>query len=102
MLRKLALKCLGLYRICDAVKEKRSYLLKKRDRSRLDSTFAGDIIEEFHPQQQLRLDYTPNLDQKVVPTLEDFLTTNDDDLSNIIDNFLDYYAVICFLLLAIN
>lgn len=90
MSQKLAFKCLGPYRICDAVKEKGSYLLEERDGSRLDSTFAGDIIKEFHPRQQLCLDYAPNLDREVVPTLEDFLTTNDDDLSDVLDDFLDY------------
>ena len=80
MSQRLAFKWLGPYRIRDAVKEKGTYLLEELDRSHLAGTFAGDRLKKFHPRQQLRLNHTPELDQEVVPTLEDFLATDDDNL----------------------
>lgn len=65
-------------------------MLEELGGSRLAGTFAGDRLKKCHPRQQFRLDYASNLDQEVVPTLEDFLTTNDDDLSDVPDDFLDY------------
>lgn len=35
----------------------------------------------------LRLDYTPNLNQKIVPNLKDFLTANNSDFFNMPNNF---------------
>lgn len=89
MSRKLAFKWLGPYRIYNAVNEKGTYLLKELDGLRLAGTFSGDRFKKFHPRQQLCLNYAPNLDQEVVPTLEDFLATNDDDLSDVPDDFHD-------------
>lgn len=48
MSRKLFFKWLGPYRICNAVKDKKTYMLKKLDESRLAGTFAGDRIKKFH------------------------------------------------------
>ena len=90
MLQKLAFKWLGPYKIYNAVEGKGMYMLEELDGSHLAGTFAGDRLKKFHPRQQLRLDGTPDLDQEVVPTLEDFLATDDGDLSNVPDNFADY------------
>ena len=88
MSQKLAFKWLGPYRIHDAVKEKGTYLLEELDGSRLAGTFAGDRLKKFHPRQQLRLDRAPDLDQEVVPTLENFLA-DDSDLSDVPDDVFD-------------
>ena len=88
MSQKLAFQWLGPYRIYHAVEEKRTYLLEL-DGSRLAGTFAGDRLKKFHPRQRLHLDHTPDLDQEVVPTLEDFLAADDDNLSDIPDDFSD-------------
>ena len=89
MLQKLAFKWLGPYRIYNAVEGKGTYMLEELDGSHLAGTFAGDRLKKFHPRQRLRLDGTPNLDQEMVPTLEDFLATDDSDLSDVPDNFAD-------------
>lgn len=64
-------------------------MLEELDGSRLAGTFAGDRIKKFHPRQRLRLNHTLDLVQKVVPTLEDFLAVDDDNLSEIPDDFSD-------------
>lgn len=87
MSRKLSFRLLGPYRICDAVKEKGTYMLEELDGSRLAGTFAGDRLKKFHPRQCLHLDHTPDLDQEILPNLEDFLAANDDNFSGIPDNF---------------
>ena len=71
------------------MKEKGTYLLEELDGSRLAGTFAGDRLKKFHPRQQLRLDRAPDLDQEVVPTLEDFLA-DDSDLSDVPDDVFDF------------
>lgn len=57
------------------------------------STFASNHVKKFHLQHQLCLDGTPDLDQKVVPTLEDFFATDDSDFPNVSNNFAEDYAV---------
>lgn len=49
MLQKLLFKWLGPYRIHNAVKEKRTHLLKELDRSYLADTFTSDRLKKFHP-----------------------------------------------------
>lgn len=90
MSQKLAFKWLGPYRIYNTVEEKGTYMLEELDGSRLAGTFAGDRLKKFHPRQRLHLDHTPDLDQEVVPTLEDFLAADDDNLSDVPDDFLEY------------
>lgn len=53
MSRKFAFKWLGLYQICDLVKDKGIYILEELDGSRLASIFAGDRLKKFHPRQRL-------------------------------------------------
>lgn len=89
MSRKLAFKLLGPYRIYNAVKEKGTYMLEELDGLRLAGTFAGECLKEFHPRQRLHLDHIPDLDQEVVPTLEDFLAAEDGSLSDVPDDFSD-------------
>ena len=89
MSQKLAFKWLGPYRIYHAVEGKETYMLEELDGSRLAGTFAGDRLKKFHPRQRLRLDRTPDLDQEIVPNLEDFLAADDGDLSDVLDNFAD-------------
>ena len=69
MSRKLSFEWLGPYRICDAIKDKSTYILEELDRSQLAGTFADDKLKKFHPRQQLQLDHAPNLDHKEIPTL---------------------------------
>lgn len=71
------------------VEGKGTYMLEELDGSRLASTFARDRIKKFHLRQRLCFDHTPNLDQEVVPTLEDFLAADDDNLSKIPDDLSD-------------
>lgn len=52
-------------------------------------TFAGDRLKKFYSSQQLQLQRTLHLDREVVPTLEDCLADNDDELSDVSDNFYD-------------
>lgn len=42
-------------------------------------TCTDDRLKKFHPCQQLRLDRAPDLDQEVIPTLEDFLADGSDN-----------------------
>ena len=87
MSRKLSFKWLGPYRICDAIKDKGTYILEELDGSQLAGTFAGDRLKKFHPRQQLQLDHAPNLDHEEIPTLDDFLIgDSDSDLSDVPDN----------------
>lgn len=90
MSQKLAFKWLGPYRIYNAVEGKETYMLEKLDGSHLAGTLVGDRLKKFHSRQQLRLDGTPDLVQEVMPTLEDFLATDDGNLSNVPDNFADH------------
>ena len=78
MSRKLSFKCLGLYRICNAVKDKGTYMLEELDRSRRAGNFAGDRLKKFHPCQRLQLDHAPNLNNEEIPTLDDFLAGDSD------------------------
>lgn len=89
MSRKLSFKWLGPYRICDAVKDKGTYVLEELDGSRLAGTFAGDRFKKFHPRQRLQLDHAPDLDREEIPTLDNFLAgDSDSDLSDALDDFL--------------
>ena len=98
ILQKLAFKWLGSYGIYNVVEGKGTYMLEELDRSHLAGTFARNRLKKFHPCQQLHLYHTPNLDQEVVPTLEDFLAADNGNLSKISDNFSDWIATIsCFL-----
>ena len=88
MSRKLSFKWLGPYRICDAVKDKGTYMLEELDGSRLAGTFAGDRLKKFHPRQRLQLDHAPNLDHEEIPTLSNFLAgDSDSELSEAPDDF---------------
>ncbi len=89
MSQKLAFEWLGPYRIYNTVEGKGTYMLEELDGSHLAGTFAGNRLKKFHPRQRLHLDHIPNLDQEVVPTLEDFLATDDDNLSDVPDYFSD-------------
>ncbi len=87
MSRKLSFKWLGPYRICDAIKDKDTYILEELDGLRLAGTFAGDRLKKFHPCQRHQLDHAPNLDHKEIPTLNDFLSDDSDsDLSDASDD----------------
>ena len=89
MSRKLFFRWLRPYRICNAVKDKGTYMLEELDGSRLAGTFAGDRLNKFHPRQRLHLDHTPNLDLEEILNLEDFLAgDSDSELSDGPDNFL--------------
>lgn len=55
MSQKLLFKWLGLYMICDIVKNKGIYILKELDRLCLASTFAYDRPIKFHSCQALCL-----------------------------------------------
>lgn len=89
MLQKLAFNWLGSYKIYHTVERKRTYMLKELDGLRLASTFADDCLKKFYLQQRLRLNHTPNLDHEMVPNLENFLAVDDNDLSNMPNNFAD-------------
>lgn len=77
MLQKRAFKWLGPYGIY-VVERKGTYMLGELDGSRLVSAFAGDHLKKFHPRQPLCLDCTPDIDQEVVLTIEDFLASNEE------------------------
>lgn len=85
--QKLFFKWLGLYQICNAIKNKGIYTLEKLDRLQLFSTFIGNRIKKFYPCQQFKLNYTPNLNNKEILTLNNFLTDSNSKLSNLSDNF---------------
>ena len=84
MFRKLSFKWLGPYRICDAIKDKGTYIIEELDGSRLAGTFAGDRLKKFHPRQ---LDHAPNLNNEEIPTLDDFLADSDSELSDAPDDY---------------
>lgn len=85
---KLSLKWLEPYRICDVVKDKGTYMLEELDGLRLASTFAGDRLKKFHPQQRLYLDHVPDLDLEEIPTLDDLIAgDSDSDFSEAPDGF---------------
>ncbi len=87
MSRKLSFKWLGPYRICDAIKDRGTYIVEELDGSRLAGTFAVDRLKKFHPRQRLQLDHAPNLDHEEILTLNDFLAgDSDSDLSDAPDN----------------
>ena len=87
MSRKLSFKWLGPYRICDAVKDKGTYMLEELDGSRLSGTFAGDRLKRFHPRQRLHLDHAPDLDLEELPKLDDFfLSDSNSDLFDVPDD----------------
>lgn len=93
MSQKLAFKWLGPYRIYNAVERKKTYMLKELNGSHLASIFAGNRLKKFHSQQQLCLNSTLELDQEVMPTLEDFLATDDSNLSDVLDNFANHQII---------
>lgn len=79
---KLSFKWLGLYRICNAVKNKGTYIFEELNKSRLFGTFADDRLKSFYPWQRLHLDHASNLD--------DFLLSNgNNNLSDVPDNLPD-------------
>ena len=85
---KLSFKWLGPYQICNAVKDKGTYILKELNRLRLAGIFAGNRLKKFHPRQQLQLDHAPNLDHEKIPILDDFLAgDSDSELSDTFDNY---------------
>lgn len=90
MLQKLAFKWLGTYKIYYVIKEKGIYLLEELNRLHLAGIFAGDCFKKFYPKQQLHYNHMPDLDQEGVPTLEDFLGTNDNTFFDILDNFSNF------------
>ena len=47
MSRNMFFKWLGPYRVCDAVKDKGTYMLKEFDGFRLSGMFAGDRLRYF-------------------------------------------------------
>ena len=77
MFRKLAFQWLGLYQIYNSVKDKDKYMLEELDISRLAGTFAGDKLKKFHLQQRLQLDNAPDLGEKKISTLDNFLAGDD-------------------------
>lgn len=91
MSRKLSYKWVGPYKICDMVKDKGTYMLEELDGSRLAGTFAGDRLKKFHPRQRLQLDHVSNLDNKEIPTLNDFVAGNSSDLSDTPDNLFSFW-----------
>ena len=85
--RKLSFKWLWPYRICDAIKDKGTYILEELDGLRLAGTFADDRLKKFHPRQRLQLDHALNLDHEEILTLNDFLAgDSDSDLSDAPDD----------------
>ena len=50
---KLSFKWRGPYQICDAIKNKSTYMLEELHESLLAGTFEGDRLKEFHPYQRL-------------------------------------------------
>lgn len=85
---KLRFKWLGPYQICNSVKDKGTYMLKKLDRLQLASKFAGDKLKKFHARHQIQIDHIPNLEHKEILTLNDFFVSNDNsDFFNTFDNF---------------
>ena len=90
MSRKLSFKWLGLYQICNALKDKGMYIPKELDGSQLARIFAGDRLKKFYPCQQLQLDHAPNLDHKEIPTLDNFIIgNNDNDFSDMVNYLSD-------------
>lgn len=52
-------------------------------------TFAGNRLKKFHSKPEFPLDRSPNLDQKEVPNLENFLANNKDvDFFDLPDDML--------------
>lgn len=78
MFQKLSLKWLGLYQICDALKDKDTYILEKLNRSQLAGTFVSDKLKKFHVRQQLQLDHAPNLNHEEILTFDNFLIGDSD------------------------
>ena len=91
MSQKLAFKWLSPYRICDTLKDKRTYMLEELDGSHLADTFAGDRLKKFHSRQEFYPDRTLNLGQEEVPILENFFANDyDSDLSDVLDNISNF------------
>ena len=86
MSRKLSFKWLEPYQICDAIKDKGTYILEELDGSQLAGIFAGDRLKKFHPCQRLQLDHAPNLNNEEIPTLNDFLANSDSEFSDTPDD----------------
>lgn len=63
-------------------------MLKELDGLCLAGTFASNRLKKFHSCQQLYLNYTSDFNQEMVPTLEDFLIGNDNNLSRYLMIFL--------------
>lgn len=86
---KLFFRWLGPYRICNAVKNKDTYILKELNGLHLAGIFAGDRLKKFYPRQELQLNQIPDLTHEIMPNLENFLANDGDELSNMPNNFYD-------------
>ena len=90
MSQKLSFKWLEPYRICNAAKDRGTYMLEELDGLYLSGTFAGDRRKKFHSRQRLHLDHASNLDYEKLPNLDDFLLSDgDSDLSDVPDDISD-------------
>lgn len=62
-------------------------MLEDLDELQLASIFVCDRLKKVHLRRRLQLDHIPNLEHEIIPTLDDFLDSNDNsDLSDILDN----------------
>lgn len=67
-------------------------MLEKLDRLQLAGIFARDRLKKFQLQQQLQLDYAPDLDDKEIPTLDRFFAYNSaNDLFDAPDNISNFW-----------
>ncbi len=66
-------------------------MLQELDRLHLAGTFAIELIKKFHFRQELCLNRNPNIHQKEVPQLQNFLTNNyDSDFFDPFNNFSEF------------
>lgn len=81
---KVSLRWLRPYKICNAVKDKGTYLLEELDGSYLAGTFSDNKLKKFHPWQRLHLDHAFDLDLENLLNLDDFFLNNgNSDLSDV-------------------
>ncbi len=69
--------------------DKGSYLHEGLDGTPLAGTFAGDQLKKFHSRQELLLDHQRDLDQEIVPNLDDLLASESDNALSQLNNFSD-------------
>lgn len=87
LLQKVFLKWLGLYGICNLVKDKDIYILEKLNRLHLSGSFAGDKFQIFHPWQQFYLKNLLNFVNKELSNLvKNYFNGIDSNFSDIPDN----------------